>query len=1604
MSEFTGERFHPEMTGQIAFEHLHRYYLAAALCKKKRVLDVACGEGYGSAILSAGAATVTGVDIAPEAVKHARDRYGKPQLEFVEASAAALPFADGSFDVVVSFETIEHHDRHDEMLDEIKRVLVPGGLVVISSPNKQYYSVETGYVNPFHVKELFREEFVALVNARFAQSRLLAQRVVHGSLIAPEERPGSTFRSARLKSDGLESQHGLGRPLYDILIASDGRLPALHSSLFEQDAHELDAATFYGVHLPERVAQGDARVAQLEAALQERPASEVATREMFECMRELTVATADSSYTRLKGMLDDLRQHQVTALAESRAAIEERESRLQTARSSAAAAAVESDVLRARVADLDNRLKDSEQEYRTALGRISMFEGQVRALEQIVEERDARILGLTEDNRRLKQAVTDGEAGLLLINEELVASRKASALRETALLEHHRDLEAELAEVRAESVKRQRQSLSEKHDLEVRLKQAVQATKRLDSRLQDIRSLAELRGAELEEMLASRSWRITAPLRWARRGFSGSPFDPVKSSSTTGSRQLLPAMEPHLEQHAPVEDVGCISISNARDRYLDRLFSGDLERQQGEYVERTMEPAPGHEELRARLIAYYLPQFHPIPENDEWWGAGFTEWTNVTKAVPQFIGHHQPQLPGELGFYDLRLADVIRKQVELARQYGVHGFCFHYYWFSGKRLLEKPLDLFVQNRDIDFPFCLCWANENWTRRWDGFDNEILIEQEHSQENDLAFIKDLVPYLRDDRYIRIDGRPLVVVYRPSILPDCRKTLVRWRDYCRSVGIGEIFLAMVQFDVHDPRAYGFDAALEFPPHKLAAGLDTINHMVEIVNPEYRGHVVHYQSIVDRAKALPRPDYPMVRGVFPGWDNEARRPGQGYTFAFSTPERYRDWLESAVGYAEANPVAGEKVVMINAWNEWAEGAHLEPDRRFGYGYLQATRDVAVRKPKGPKVIVVSHDAHPHGAQYLALNLVKELQRIGCQVEVVLLGPGMLHERFEECCVTHQFYGNDDSTQEQLARALIGRGFDFVIANTVVSGRVARTFRDAGALIVSLIHELPGVIREYGLETILRNLAECVDKIIAPSEAVADGIRQFVATESLEDILLIRPQGLFTRSRYRSSPDRHGARSALRKKLGIPAASPVVLTIGYADRRKGVDLLVDIASLVGRQHDDVHFVWVGHHDVSIHQDTLTQLRQNGMSDRFHFVGLDFDTDDYYAGADIYALASREDPFPSVVLESLSVGVPVVAFQGTGGAADLLEKNGGLVVPAFDVSAYAAAIDDLLSNEEDRLALGEEGREMVDRDFSFRTYAMDLLVLGGVAVPRVSVIVPNFNYAHYLRDRLGSISSQTLPLYEIIVLDDCSTDDSVQVLRMLRAGIEPEPQVVVNASNSGSVFRQWLRGVELARGDFVWIAEADDLCSPEFLETLLDPMMRDASVVMSYCQSRQIDETGRVLAGDYLAYTDDISTSRWRKPHVDDGVDEVSQGLAIKNVAPNVSAAVFRKDALLAVLREHMEEISGFRVAGDWIAYLHLLRHGKVAYVPGSHNAHRRHSRSVTLDADKVTHLGEIRAAQALARDLFDLPAAVQSAQDAYAAAVARQFGLDSPRVRDGA
>lgn len=422
---------------------------------------------------------------------------------------------------------------------------------------------------------------------------------------------------------------------------------------------------------------------------------------------------------------------------------------------------------------------------------------------------------------------------------------------------------------------------------------------------------------ELARVYESRSWRITAPMRWA----------------VFRLRSYLQATQAQ----------GRISVKLLRQavnaaKYLLKMDETPLVPVPAIYYEEPRETVPG-DAGDVKLIAYYLPQFHTFPENDAWWGKGFTEWTNVRRSRPFFQGHIQPEVPhASIGHYDLggeETPDILRKQAAMAQRFGIHGFCFHYYWFSGKRLMEKPVDTLLENPDIDLPFCLNWANENWTRRWDGQEQDILIAQQHSPDDDRGVMRDLLRYFNDPRYIRVDGRPLFLVYHAALLPEAKQTLERWRAVCAEHNEADPYFVMVQsFCNFDPRPYGFDAAAQFPPHVHPSHVRVAN-----VDKGFKGRLLSYMQAAAFTMERWTTEYPVFPGVMPSWDNTPRRMENSTVYVGSTPQLYEEWLRRSCDFARSMLPRKKRFVFINSWNEWAEGAQLEPSQEYGFAYLNAT-----------------------------------------------------------------------------------------------------------------------------------------------------------------------------------------------------------------------------------------------------------------------------------------------------------------------------------------------------------------------------------------------------------------------------------------------------------------------------------------------------------------------------------------------------------------------------------------------------------------------------------------------------------------------------------------
>lgn len=342
-----------------------------------------------------------------------------------------------------------------------------------------------------------------------------------------------------------------------------------------------------------------------------------------------------------------------------------------------------------------------------------------------------------------------------------------------------------------------------------------------------------------------------------------------------------------------------------------------------------------------RIITYYLPQFHRISENDLFWGNGFTEWRNVSRSLPIYDGHYQPRCPADLGYYDLSNPEVINQQALLAKNYGIFGWAIYHYQFGLNNIMTKPLDIIYSNPNIDINYCLFWANENWTKAWDGKDANILIKQNHCYESDIKFISYASKFFFDPRYIRMKDNPVLIIYRPDLFPNILKTIETWKNWCSKNNIPQpYFIKSEAFNKTPAELIGMDASAEFPPHySRRCELEKLRvlHNQTIFDPNRKFLSISYESFVEAytSDTIMNDQYKIFKCVFPAWDNSSRRiTTQATIIQDSNPKLYEKWLTYCLDKSEK-----DDLIFVNAWNEWAEGAYLEPDLYFGHAYLDAT-----------------------------------------------------------------------------------------------------------------------------------------------------------------------------------------------------------------------------------------------------------------------------------------------------------------------------------------------------------------------------------------------------------------------------------------------------------------------------------------------------------------------------------------------------------------------------------------------------------------------------------------------------------------------------------------
>lgn len=468
-----------------------------------------------------------------------------------------------------------------------------------------------------------------------------------------------------------------------------------------------------------------------------------------------------------------------------------------------------------------------------------------------------------------------------------------------------------------------------------------------------------------------------------------------------------------------------------------------------------------------KTIAYFLPQFHTIPENDQWWGKGFTEWTNTRKSAPLFSGHYQPREPMNDFYYDLTDPNVRKWQAEIAKKYGIYGFCYYHYWFSGKRLLEKPLEALLELRDVDFPFCLSWANHTWNRSWTHEEKEVLQLQTYGDQSEWKeHFEYLVDFFKDSRYIKVDNKPLFVIYRPLDIPQCEERLAFYNQLARENGFSGIhFVETLHMGDSNEGCgiNGFEAMVEFEP---------LFSMPRIYN-----RIQFYDKMWDKILNRERPKNKKVYlGGFPDWDNSARKKGNGLYFVGSTPQKFGKYMQRQMNIAKE---IDSEFIFINAWNEWAEGAYLEPDKRYGLKYLENFKKALDGQfNENDTIDVVKHsniiELVPSGAERILCANCKDTtigKALSAKTDAVIFGTEKDRRYYKDAENNVNFFIPIDIEDEELT--LGEKIFDVIILDEALErsrdpwkllNNVKKYLKEKGNIIVS--------VKNVGNVRILRNL----------------------------------------------------------------------------------------------------------------------------------------------------------------------------------------------------------------------------------------------------------------------------------------------------------------------------------------------------------------------------------------------------------------------------------------------------------------------------------------------------------------------------------------------------
>ena len=626
---------------------------------------------------------------------------------------------------------------------------------------------------------------------------------------------------------------------------------------------------------------------------------------------------------------------------------------------------------------------------------------------------------------------------------------------------------------------------------------------------------------------------------------------------------------------------------------------------------------------------------------------------------------------------------------------------------------------------------------------------------------------------------------------------------------------------------------------------------------------------------------------------------------------------------------------------------------------------------------LLIVVHFADRTGAPLLALNLAEQLYNMGYNLHVIVLRDGELVQDLSKYAKVYVADLENEEKFKSVLNELTPYKIKTAYLNTTVSGYYAKVLKENNYHVVTLIHELAHTLKEMNLHTAAKYSVDFSDKIIIPSTLIRDSWQEY-GLNIPEEKTLIMPQPDYHSDIQLATPEeRQASRREICSELNLKEDTMLVIGCGTLEERKNPDMFFETARMVAEKYPNVCFIWIGDYGSPLFKSKIT-LMAEALPDNARLLPYQ-KLNRFFQASDLFFLSSSADPFPTVALLAAKSNLPVVFCTKSTGVRDLFQDIPGCASAECTAEAFAPLIENFASSAELRHQAGTACADAYrNKMYSFKHYTAKVFETGASEMLKISCIIPNYNYARFLPSRVNDVVKQSYPVYELIILDDCSRDDSDKVIQELMEKHQKDfpggIRYVKNTENAG-VFRQWMRGASMAVSDLIWIAEADDSCSPHLMAKLIHSFSAAPDIRIAYAQSAMVSSDGTVVQNKNLTHTEDISLVKWSCDYINTAKNEVENALSIRNTIPNASAAIMRKDALLRV----PEELFNFRVAGDWFAYLNMIDGGNVAFCAEALNFYRRHESSAVAKNTKRL-LSEIAEIQRFILGKYNLPSAAVS------------------------